>query len=206
MDHHPRLVEWLDPTAPLSPYFSSTLALKNANAPASALIGETKTGLRSRGWTSQTRTGCLFDADGYVVVAARQLVLDADGRVRALTESSGTDDSAGESRAYYDASGRLRVYRVNWRNYMGSTADVVMSFSPTGHLDSCSHPPDSGQLFCEPLTPTDNGISQGVADVLRDDVSASKSRKPRPSWIQMLVDTDPRAQFERCDTPYVPGE
>jgi hypothetical protein len=134
--------------------------------------------LRSKKWSTEIRTGCLFDAEGDITVSARQVVLDSRGRVRALSQSAGTGDSAGEWKLYYDTSGRVRLLLVAWRSVHESTADVAMSIAADGQLEYCSHPPDdSGEMFCD-----------------------------NSPFVDQLIQLDPKEQFARCETPYKPAQ
>jgi hypothetical protein len=197
----PWLASALDLESPLLPYFTSTAALRREHLAAQRRVDAVRAKLRANEWSVEVRTGCLVEHDGYVVVEGRAAVLDREKRVRAFSETSGTEHSAATWKLYYDESSRPRVVTFTWRSVAGQEADGVMLFDEAGHLKSCnSLPNDAGVIFCgEPKAST---LDSEVEIATRDQRAAVRSPdalREASAWVNAL---DPLSELSECETPY----
>lgn len=201
----PELGQRLDPATPLDPYFVSTPDLRRRVVLARRMVSEVANNLRSGTWTVELRTGCPHEDDGRVVVVGRALVRDTSHRVRTLSEHSGSDDSAGDWKLYYDEAGRLRVVRSRWANYMGWKADVVAIIDEAGVVESCSSKQgDSAGWFCPVEEPSEPPLDPDVAEAVGD---GKRSRERREaSFLGYLQTLDPLVEFSKCTVAYEPAK
>jgi hypothetical protein len=191
----------LNPSSPLPPYFSSTTVLRRQHDGARQKAATVHRELRAGRWRLEVRTGCPVEYGGSVVVEGRALLRDQDGRVRAYAEASGTGDSAGVWKLYYDEVSRLRVVTFTWRNYMGQTADVVAQLDEVGRLETCSAPAGGGDWVCGMEEDRVTGLDRDVIEAVRP-----RQRKPAADQgpISWALDFDPVTLFADCQTPYHP--
>jgi hypothetical protein len=204
----PYLAKQLDLTVPLSPYFTSTPVLRSESELARRLVQGVGQALRSRRWNLEIRTGCPVEYDGNVFVEGRALVRDRSGKVYAYSETSGTDDSAGIWKLYYDGTTRLRVAVFAWANYMGQSAEGIVTFDEAGRLERCSSPPHAKPPWpCEVQGTTHHGVDPAVAEALRSDIQTTESETRRGRGpIDWAMSLDPTTEWSKCETIYRPHQ
>jgi hypothetical protein len=162
--------------------------------------------LRSQRWRLEIRTGCPVEYDGNVTVEGRALVRDRSGKVYAYSETSGTGDSAAIWKFYYDAAARLRVAVFRWANYMGQSAEGIITFDEAGRLERCSSPPQAAPPWpCEVEGTIDHGVDPAVAGALRPEIRSTESERRRGMGpVEWAMALDPAAAWSRCETSYRP--
>jgi hypothetical protein len=204
----PYLGKQLDLTVPLSPYFTSTPGLRREHEFARQLVQGVAQGLRSRHFRLEIRTGCPVENGGNVIVEGRALVRDRSGKVLAYSEQTGTGDSAGIWKLYYDGAARLRIAVFAWSNYMGQSAEGIITFEEAGRLARCSSPPKAEPPWqCELEGTTEDGVDPAVAGALRPEARPTASQRKRGlgpvDWAMSLV---PTAAWSKCETIYRPHQ
>lgn len=175
IEHGLWVAQTLDPTKPLAPYFRSTAELRRTTERAHAMISAVSTNLKSKAWSLEIRTGCLYESDGSVILEGRALVRDQAGRIRALVEDPGTGDSASVNAMYYDEKGLLRAFVASWNNVMGASSGAVVTISADGHSEGCSVTPDTYD-----------------------------SRYCGDDYVEESRHRDPLTEFSKCNVPYNP--
>jgi hypothetical protein len=200
----PYLGKQLDLTAPLSPYFTSTPGLRREHGLARQLVQGVGQALRSRRWHLEIRTGCPVEYGGNVIVEGRALVRDHTGKVFAYSEQTGTGDSAGIWKLYYDGAARLRIAVFAWSNYMGQSAEGIIAFDEAGRLERCSSPPQAEPPWaCE----TEQGLDPAVTAALQPKIRPPASERKRGTGpIDWAVSLDPVAAWSTCGTLYRPHQ
>lgn len=189
---------------PLAPGLVSMLSHVRYLAFVQRIVVNFRQQLRSGRWKLAVRTGCRVEDGGNVVVEGRGIVLDAAGNVRGYAEASGTEDSAGVWKLYYDGSLHLRVAVFSRHSIGGQSAEGVMIFDASGRLERCAAlrkaPPrpiatrtsrQGMPRWIQPWPKLFNPACAAEPAKRNCTISGGVGREPKPSW-----------GVSKCDTPY----
>lgn len=82
-----------------------------------------------------------------------------------------------------------------------------MSIAADGRLEYCSHPQgDNGAMVCDQPPPTDESIDPKVVEALKPSARPDYIPPKRLTFLEQLLQLDPKEQFARCETPYKPAQ
>lgn len=126
------------------------------------------------------------------------LVTDGDGNVRAFVQIGGSDDSYGEIRHFFDATGALRLLLYFRSDVAGGRFHDLVAFDRQGNVVVCKHivlhsgMPAPNLCFDERPEPR---LDPDVKDALQP----SGTHRPHNRFRESLQTVNPQATFNSCD-------